>query len=49
MNRKYTKERYLDIIRKVKEAIPNIALTSDVIVGFPGETNEDFEETLDVG
>ncbi|NLY43854.1 MAG: tRNA (N6-isopentenyl adenosine(37)-C2)-methylthiotransferase MiaB [Clostridiaceae bacterium] len=48
MNRKYTRERYLEIIRKVKEAIPNIALSSDVIVGFPGETNEDFEDTLDL-
>lgn len=48
MNRRYTKERYLELIQKAKEAIPGIALTSDVIVGFPGETNEDFEETLDV-
>ncbi|MDK2798640.1 MAG: tRNA-2-methylthio-N6-dimethylallyladenosine synthase [Clostridiales bacterium] len=48
MNRKYTKEKYLEIINKVKNAIPDIALTSDVIVGFPGETNEDFEDTLEV-
>lgn len=48
MNRKYTKEEYLEKIRKVKEKIPNIALTTDVIVGFPTETNDDFEETLDV-
>lgn len=48
MNRKYTKEKYLEIIEKVKKAIPNIALTSDIIVGFPGESNEDFEETLDI-
>lgn len=48
MNRRYTKEQYLDIIKKAKEKIPNIALTSDIIVGFPTETNEDFEHTLDV-
>lgn len=48
MNRKYTKEKYLEIINKVKKVMPDIALTSDIIVGFPGETNEDFEETLDV-
>ena len=48
MNRRYTKEKYLEIVTKIKKAIPGIALTSDVIVGFPGETNEDFEETLDL-
>ncbi len=48
MNRKYTKEEYLKKIRMVKEMIPDISLSSDVIVGFPTETNEDFEETLDV-
>ncbi|WHH59558.1 tRNA (N6-isopentenyl adenosine(37)-C2)-methylthiotransferase MiaB [Petroclostridium sp. X23] len=48
MNRKYTREKYLEIIRKVKQAIPDVALTSDIIVGFPGETNEDFEGTLDI-
>lgn len=48
MNRKYTKEEYLAKIEKVKNAIPNISLSTDVIVGFPTETNEDFEETLDV-
>lgn len=48
MNRKYTKEDYIEKINKVKKAIPNIALSTDVIVGFPGETEIDFEETLDV-
>ena len=48
MNRKYTKEDYLAIIKKVKEKIPDIALSTDIIVGFPTETNEQFEDTLDV-
>lgn len=48
MNRCYTKAEYLEKIRKVKEKMPGIALTTDVIVGFPTETDEDFEETLDV-
>ena len=48
MNRKYTKAQYLEKIEKVKKAIPDISLSTDVIVGFPTETNEDFEETLDV-
>ena len=48
MNRKYTSEQYLDIIKKVKAAIPDIVLTTDIIVGFPGETNEDFERTVDI-
>ena len=46
MNRKYTREQYLEVIRKIKEARPNIALGSDIIVGFSGETREQFEETL---
>ncbi|HVM90506.1 MAG TPA: tRNA (N6-isopentenyl adenosine(37)-C2)-methylthiotransferase MiaB [Verrucomicrobiae bacterium] len=46
MNRKYTREQYLDVIRKVKAARPGIALGSDIIVGFPGETRAQFEETL---
>lgn len=48
MNRKYTAEKYLEIIQKVRTAIPDITLTTDIIVGFPGETNEDFEKTIDM-
>lgn len=48
MNRGYTRERYLELIDYAKSAIPGISFTSDVIVGFPGETREDFEQTLDL-
>jgi len=48
MNRRYTKASFFDLIESVKAKMPDIALTSDVIVGFPGETYEDFLETLDL-
>lgn len=48
MNRKYTRASYTELVNKVKKRIPDIVLTTDIIVGFPGETNEDFEQTMEI-
>ena len=48
MNRIYTREQYLQVVEKLRAAVPGITMSTDIIVGFPGETEEDFEETLDL-
>lgn len=48
MARKYTREHFLELVRKIKQAIPDVALTTDIIVGYPNETEEQFQETIDL-
>jgi tRNA-2-methylthio-N6-dimethylallyladenosine synthase len=48
MNRRYTRERYLDLVRELREAMPDLTLSTDILVGFPGETEADLAETLEL-